>query len=46
MREAFAICFQRRIAVDPRGHVAEVCGWERLARGGLELQDVDRFSRT
>src|SRR5258708_7140632 len=45
MRETFAICLQRRIAVDSRGHVTEMRRWERLSSCSFKLEHVDRFSR-
>src|ERR1041384_3173975 len=46
MREAFAIRFERGVAVYTGGHVAEVRSWERLSCCGFELENVDGFRRT
>ena len=43
--ERLAVRAQRVFAVGPGGEVAEVCGRQRRARGGLEVEDVERVFR-
>ena len=45
MREGLAVGMQSEVVIHAGGEVAEVCGRKHLARGRLEVHDIDGLLR-